>query len=180
MPKALELLHEAVPAAIIIALLVNPTYSVVVEPLLREMQAPTQALGLQLHVLHASTEREFDAVFPTLVQLQAGGLVISGNPFFANRMKLLAALALRHAVPTIAPFPQFASAGGLMGYGSSGGDSYRLVGTYTGRILKGEKPADLPVQQATKIELTINVNTAKALGLTIPETLLLRADELIE
>ena len=180
MPKALGLLHEAVPAATIIALLVNPTYPVVVEPLLREMQAPAQALGLHLHVLHASTEREFDAVFLTLVKLQAGGLVISGNPFFANRMKLLAALALRHAVPTIASVPQFASAGGLMGYGGSGLDSYRLVGTYTGRILKGEKPADLPVQQATKIDLVINLNTAKALGLTILETLLATADEVIQ
>jgi putative ABC transport system substrate-binding protein len=179
-PKTLELLQEVVPAANIIALLVNPTNSVVVEPLLREMQTAAQALRLQLHVVHASAEGDFDAVFATLVQLQAGGLVITVNPLFVDRRKQLAALALRHARPTIAPLREFAAAAGLMGYGVDLAAPYRLIGVYTGRILKGEKPADLPVRQATKVELIINMKTAKALGIEVPPTLLVRADEVIE
>jgi putative tryptophan/tyrosine transport system substrate-binding protein len=135
---------------------------------------------VQLHVLHASTEHDFDAVFATLAQVRAGALVISTDTFLIGRIKQLAALALRHAVPTIYQERAFAAAGGLMSYGGSTTDAYRLAGVYTGRILRGEKPADLPVQQATKYELFINMKTAKALGLTIPETLLATADEVIQ
>ena len=177
-PKRLELLRELVPTATIIAVLVNPT-NPAAESALRSLQAAARTLGVQLQVLHASTERDFETVFETLVQLRAGGLVISADAFFNVHDKQLAALALRHAVPTIYQF-RFAAAGGLMSYGGSYTDSVRIAGTYTGRILKGEKPADLPVQQATRIELIINMKTAKALGLTFPITLLGRADEVIE
>jgi len=144
------------------------------------MQAAARAIGLQLNIAHASGERDFDTVFASLVQLRAGGLVIGPDPFFNSRAELLAALALRHAMPTISQFRQFATVGGLMSYGGSQTDQYRLAGVYTGRILKGEKPSDLPVQQSTKVELIINMKTAKALGLTIPETLLATADEVIQ
>jgi putative tryptophan/tyrosine transport system substrate-binding protein len=175
----LELLHELVPAATIIALLVNPT-SPNAESQSRDLQAAAQTLGLQYHVLHASTERDFDAVFATLVQLRAGALVISAHPTFNRGSAQLAGLALSHAVPTIFQFREFAAAGGLMSYGGSLTEAYHQVGIYTGRILKGEKPADLPVQQVTKVELIINLKTAEALGLTVPITLLGRADEVIE
>lgn len=179
-PKRLELLHELVPIAAIIAVLVNPT-NPVAETVSQDMQAAARTLGLQLHFLHASTERDLDSVFATLVQLQAGGLVIgSGDPFFNSRSKQLGALSARYAVPTIYQYREFAVAGGLMSYGGSITDSYRLAGVYTGRILKGEKPANLPVQQSTKVELFINLRTAKALGLTIPPSILARADEVIE
>jgi putative ABC transport system substrate-binding protein len=135
---------------------------------------------VQLHVLHASTENDFDTVFATLVQLRTGALVIGNDTFFISRSERLAALALRHAVPAAYQFRAFAAAGGLLSYGSGLTDLYRLVGVYTGRILKGEKPADLPVQQATKVELIINLKTAKALGLTVSLPLLGRADEVIE
>jgi ABC-type uncharacterized transport system substrate-binding protein len=144
------------------------------------MQAAARTLGIELHVLHASTERDFGPVFVTLAQLRAGGLVIGQDVFFGNRTEQLAALTVRHAVPAISSYREFAAAGGLMSYGGSSTDQYRPVGVYTGRILKGDKPADLPVQQATRIELIINLKTAKALGFTIPEAFLLRADELIE
>jgi putative tryptophan/tyrosine transport system substrate-binding protein len=179
-PKKLELLHELVPNAINIALLVNPTSGSLDETQSRDVQAAAHKLGLQLHVLHASTERDFDAIFATLTQLRAGGLVIGSDPFFSNRSKQLAALTVRHAVPTIYEYREFAVAGGLTSYGASLIDAYRLAGTYAGRILKGEKPADLPVQQSTKIELIVNLKTARALGLTVPPTLLSRADEVIE
>ena len=177
--KRLEFAHELVPTATIIAVLVNPT-NPNTETQLRDLQAAARILGVQLHVLYASTERDFDTVFATLAQLRAGALVISIDVFFVSRIEQLAALALRHAVPTIYQYREFAAAGGLMSYGGSITDAYRLSGTYTGRILKGEKPSDLPVQQATRVELIINMKTAKALGLTFPITLLGRADEVIE
>jgi putative tryptophan/tyrosine transport system substrate-binding protein len=178
-PKRLELLHELVPMATIIALLVNLT-NPNAETLSRDTQAAARTLGLQLHVLHASTDRELDTVFANLAELRAGALIIGADAFFTSHSEYLAALALRHAVPTIFQFRDFAAVGGLMSYGGSITDSYRKVGVYTGRILKGEKPADLPVQQSTTAELIINLKTAKALGLTVPPLLLARADEVIE
>jgi putative ABC transport system substrate-binding protein len=178
-PKRLELLHEVVPAATLIALLVNPT-SPTAETFSRDAQAAARTLGLQLHVLYASTEREIDTVFTTLVQLRAGGLVIGSDTLFNSHREQLAALTVRHAVPAIYQSRAFSAAGGLMSYGGDIADQYRQVGVYTGRVLKGEKPADLPVQQATKVELTINMKTAKTLGLTVPFSLLANADEVIE
>jgi putative ABC transport system substrate-binding protein len=180
-PKRLELLRELVPGTTTIAHLMNPT-GLNPESLAREreLQAAASTLGLQLHVLRASTERDFDTAFATLVQLRAGGLVISADVFFRSRIGQLAALALRHGVPTIFPWREAVAAGGLMSYGTDLRDQHRIVGAYTGRILKGDKPADLPVQQATRVELVINMKTAKALGLTFPITLLGRADEVIE
>jgi len=178
--KRLELLHELVPTATTMALLVNPTEPALSEPITRSLQIAAGALALKLHVLQASTERDFDAAFATLIQVRAGGLVIGPHQLFSTRSERLAALALRHAVPTIFQYHPFTAAGGLMSYGSSDRDGYRLAGIYTGRILKGEKPADLPVQQSTKVELIINLKTAKALGLTVPISLLGRADEVIE
>jgi putative tryptophan/tyrosine transport system substrate-binding protein len=178
-PKLLELLHELVPTATVMALLVNPT-SPFAETLVRDAQAAARTLGLKLHVLHASTEPDFNLVFTTLIQLRAGALVIGGDAFFTSHSEQLAALALRHAVPAIYGIREFAVAGGLISYGPSIADSWRLMGIYTGRILKGEKPADLPVQQVTKIELVINLKAARTLGITFPLTLLGRADEVIE
>jgi ABC-type uncharacterized transport system substrate-binding protein len=179
-PKQLEVLGELVPTATIIALLVNPTNPTNAERLSRDLQAAARTLGLQLHVLHASTERDFDAVFASLPRLRAGALVIGSDPFFNSRSQKLVALALHHAMPTMYPFREYAMAGGLISYGNSFADAHRQVGVYTGSILKGAKPADLPVQQATKVELIVNLKTAKALGLTVPPTLLARADEVIE
>jgi putative tryptophan/tyrosine transport system substrate-binding protein len=174
-PKRLELLHEVVPTATIMALLVNPT-SPSAAPQSREVQAAARTLGLQLHVLHVSTERELETVFATLAQLRAGALVIAPHAFFSSKIEQLAALTLRHAVPAIYEYRQFVAAGGLMSYGSDLAEALRLVGNYTGRILKGEKPADLPVQQATKVELFINLKTAKTLGLTVPLVMQMTAD----
>jgi len=179
-PKRLELLHELVPTATMMAALVNPTDPTRAETTLRELQTAARTLGLQLHVLHASADRDFDMVFASLAQLKAGGLVIGGEPFFNSRSERLGALTRQHAVPAIYQLREFAAAGGLMSYGGSITDAYRLVGVYTGRILKGEKPADLPVQQATKVELIVNLKTAKTLGITVPQLLLGRADEIIE
>jgi ABC-type uncharacterized transport system substrate-binding protein len=145
-----------------------------------DFSAPTRTLGIELHVLHASTERDFDTVFATLTQLRAGVLLIQASVLFNTRSEQLGKLTVRHTVPAIYQFREFAAAGGLMSYGSSITESHRLLGVYTGRILKGEKPADMPVQQATRIELIINMKTAKALGITVPITLLGRADEVIE
>ena len=178
-PKRLELLHEVVPTATIIALLVNPT-SPTAEPVARDAQAAARALGLQLHVLHASSDRDFDTVFATMAQLRAGALVIGPDTFFTSWSQQLAKLTVEHAVPAIYEFREFAAAGGLISYGTDEAEYYRLAGNYTGRVLKGDKPADLPVAQSTKVELIINLKTAKALGITIPLPLVGRADEVIE
>jgi len=177
--KRLELLHEVVPTATLIGVLVNPT-GPNLKAVLRDLQAAARTLGLPIHVLHASTERDFDTVFATLVQLRAGALVIGTDTFFNSQSGKLAALTVRHAVPAIYQYREFAAAGGLMSYAGSITDAYRLAGVYTGRILKGEKPSDLPVQQSTKVELFINLKTAKALGITIPQSVLVRADEVIQ
>jgi putative ABC transport system substrate-binding protein len=177
-PKRLEVLHELVPTATTLALLVSRTP--VGESQLRDTQAAARILGLQLHALRASTERDFDMVFAELVQARAGGLVIANDPLFYSHFQRLAALAVRHAVPTISFDREFVTAGGLMSFGGSLTEAWRALGAYTGRILKGDNPADLPVQQITKVELIINTKTAKALGLTFPITLLGRADEVIE
>jgi putative ABC transport system substrate-binding protein len=176
--KRLELIHELVPGAKLIGVLLNPA-NPSIDSQTRDMQAAAQILGVRLQIVHASAERDFDAAFATLLDLGAGALVIGNDSLLVNRSEQLAALALRHAMPAVYQFPEFAAAGGLMSYGGSIAASYRIVGLYTGRILKGEKPADLPVQ-TTKIELFINMKTAKALGLTVPLTLLGRADEVIE
>jgi putative tryptophan/tyrosine transport system substrate-binding protein len=174
-PKQLELAHGLFPTAAVIAVLLNPT-NPNAEPVLRELQAAAGILGVQLHVLHASAEREFDTVFASLGQ----PVVIGPDPLFVARSEQLAASALRHAVPAISFIRDFVAAGGLMSYGGSNPDMYRIAGVYAGRILKGDKPAELPVQQTTRVELVINLKTAKALGLTIPETLLATADEVIQ
>ena len=179
-PKRLELLHELIPTASVFALLVNPTDRANVETITRDVQAAAGTLGLELHVLNASTELDFDVAFANAIQLRAGGLVIGTDAFFSGRLEQIAALATRHAVPTVYQFREFVAAGGLMSYGGNVMDAFRAVGVYTGRILKGEKPADLPVQQVTKVELYINLKTAKALGLDVSNTLLARADEVIE
>jgi putative ABC transport system substrate-binding protein len=178
--KRLELLRELLPAATNIAVLVNPSAPAVTEQFMGNLQAAAPALGMQLHVLHASTDHDLDTVFAALDQLRADALVIGPYLFFNSRMEQLGALSLRHAVPTIFTYRQFVAAGGLLGYGADQTETYRLVGIYTGKILKGEKPGDLPVQRSTKVELIINLKTAKALGLTVPLTLLGRADEVIE
>jgi putative ABC transport system substrate-binding protein len=167
-PKELELLHELIPTAHVMALLVNPTSAVM------------ETDGLDLHVLNASAEHDFDVVLAKVVELRAGGLVIATDAFFTSHSEQLAARVARHAVPAVYKGREFAAAGGLMSYGSDVTDAYRLAGNYTGRILKGDKPADLPVQQATKIELIVNLKAAKALGITFPLTLLARADQVIE
>jgi len=178
-PKRLEILHEVVPTAAEIAVLVNPT-SPTTDSQLQNLQAAARALSLQLHVLHASTERDFDAAFVTLLQLRAGGLVVASDGFFATHSEQLAALTVRHAVPAIHQSRDFAIAGGLMSYAGSFLESHRQAGVYTGRILKGDKPADLAVQRVTKVELFINLKAAKNLGVTFPLSLLGRADQLIE
>jgi putative ABC transport system substrate-binding protein len=179
-PKQLELLHELVPKATLIALLVNPANPTAAETNVRELRAAASALGLQLHVLYASVERDLDTAFATVDQLRAGALVIGNDAFFVGRSGQLAAVALRHAVPTISQYREFAAAGGLISYGGGIRDAYRLAGAYTGRILRGEKPSDLPVQQSTKVEMILNLKTAKALGITVSLPLVGRADEVIE
>jgi putative tryptophan/tyrosine transport system substrate-binding protein len=179
-PKRLELLHELLPTARVMALLVNPSDPIYAEMQSREVLAAAHTLGLDLRVLNASTEGDFDSVFANVVHLRAGGLVIGGGTLFNSRIKRLAALATQHAVPAVYQTREFVAAGGLLSYGSDITDAYRLAGVYTGRILKGDKLADLPVQQATKVELFINLKTAKALGITVPLPLSGRADELIE
>jgi putative tryptophan/tyrosine transport system substrate-binding protein len=178
--KRVELLHELLPAARSIAFLVNPGNPGVAESETKEVQQATRALGVSLLVLNASNPSEINAAFAMLVRQQAGALLVGSDVFFISQIDQLVALAAHHAVPAIYAFLEQGTAGGLMCYGARLADTQRLVGVYTGRILKGEKPADLPVQQVTKIQLVINMNTAKALGLTIPERLLATADEVIE
>jgi ABC-type uncharacterized transport system substrate-binding protein len=179
-PKRLELLHELIPKATHVAALVNPTGRSRATAISENLLAAARTLGLQLQLLYASTDSDLDAVFANLVQQQVGALVIGGDPFFNSRGEHIGALSVRYAVPTIFQFHEFAAGGGLVSYGADLVDSYRQVGIYAGRILNGEKPADLPVQQATKAELILNLKTAKALGLNVPNTLLGRADEVIE
>ena len=179
-PKMLELLHEMVPKATVIALLVNPANSAQAEATTRETQIAARRLGLELHVLHASAEREFDAAFASAVQLRAGALVIGADIFFNTRSEQLGALAFRYAVPAIFPWRESAAAGGLMSYGTNITSLFRQVAIYSSRVVKGEKPADLPVQQPVKLELIINLKTAKALGLQVPDKVLALADEVIE
>src|SRR5437870_8690978 len=176
-PKRLELLHELIPTASVMALLVNPADRALAQAQSREVLSAARSLGLELHVLNASSERDFDAVFANLIRLRAGGLVIGAGSVFVRGIEQLAALTVRHAVPAIYQSREFPAAGGLMSYGSNITESYRLAGIDTGRVLNGENPADLPVQQATKFALYINLKTARALGLTVPLSLLGRADE---
>jgi len=177
--KALALLHELVPSISTIGFLENPN-NPIFELTTRDVLAAAPAIGLNVQILKASTDREIDAAFASLVQARTGALLVSGDAFFISRIEQLVALAARHAIPTIYTFREFVVAGGLISYGISLIENYRQVGLYTGRILKGEKPADLPVIQATKLELIINLKTAKALGLQIPDRLLALADEVIE
>jgi putative ABC transport system substrate-binding protein len=177
--KRLELLSELVPRAEVIALLMNPN-NATAERVIRDVQESARAKGLQLHVLKASSESEIDTAFASLVQLHAGALVVGADPFLSSRRDRIVTLASRHAVPSIYAWREFAASGGLISYGPSLTAAFRLAGHYAGKVLKGAKPADLPVQQPTKYELVINVKTAKALGITVPPALLVRADEIIE
>jgi len=178
--KQVELLHELVPTATSIALLVNPSNPALTERQLRDTQVTAAKLGLQLNVVKAGAEGDFDAVFATLTQLRAGALVISADALFIEQSKQLAELAVRHAIPASFHFREFVAAGGLISYGGSITDAHRLAGIYAGRILKGDNPADLPVVQVNKLELVINLKTARALGITVPLTLQAAADEVIE
>jgi putative tryptophan/tyrosine transport system substrate-binding protein len=178
-PKRLNLLHELLASSIVIALLVNPD-DPSAEPSTKDVYAAAKSLGLQVHVLRASTEKDFEAAFAMLVSQQASALLVTNNALFNSRREELVALAARHAVPTIYDRRDFPADGGLMSYGASIVEQYRQSGLYVGRILSGTKPADLPVVQPTKLELVINLKTAKALGLTFPQTLLVAADEVIE
>ena len=178
-PKRLEILHEAIPTGAVVAVLLNPT-SPTADSQFKQLQEAARTLALQLHVLHASTEADFDKVFATLLQLRPKGLVVASDTFFATHSEQLAALTARHAMPAIHQSRDFALAGGLMSYGGSFAESHRQAGVYTGRILKGDKPADLPVQQVTKVELLINLKAAKTLGVTFPLALSGRADQVIE
>jgi putative tryptophan/tyrosine transport system substrate-binding protein len=179
-PKRLEVLHALLPTATDFAVLVDSTGPARGEPFVRELQAAAHGLGLRLHVLNASTERDFDSVFARVVQLKAAALIIGPSTSIVGRSERLATLATRYKMPAISQYRPFAAAGGLVSYGGDETEYYRLVGIYTGRILKGEKPAQLPVEQLAKIELIINLKTAKALGIDVPLSLLGRADEVIE
>ena len=178
-PKRLELLHEVIPKASRIALLVNPT-NPLAATISKDVEAAASTLRLELEIVQASTAGDIDETFAALAQKGAGGLVIGNDGLFISRREQLGALSQRYALPTIFHFREFVAAGGLISYGGSLADSYRIVGLYAGRILKGEKPADMPVQQSTKIDMIVNLKAAKALGITIPLTLLGRADEVIE
>jgi putative tryptophan/tyrosine transport system substrate-binding protein len=178
-PKRIELLHEMLPTAATIAVVVNPT-SPTAEAQRANMDEAAKRLGLRLHVLHASTEQEFGAVFDALPQIGASGLAFTSDPFYANRSQQLARLAVRHGIPAVHQSRDFTLAGGLMSYGGNFVQSHRQAGAYAGRILRGEKPSDLPVQQVTSVELLINLKAASALGITVPLALIARADEVIE
>lgn len=178
-PKRLEMLHELLPGEKAVALLINPTHPAA-ESLSTELRAAAGILGLQLHVLRATTDADLDSAFTSLLQLKVAGLVIGPDPFFISRSERLAALTMRDKVSAISPYRPFVSAGGLLSYGGSFSEPFRQVGVYAGRILKGAKPADLPVQQSTKVDLLINLKAAKTLGISIPLSLLGRADEVIE
>jgi putative ABC transport system substrate-binding protein len=178
--KRLELLHELLPAARVMALLVNPAEPGLAESQSKDALSAAHSLGLELHVLNASTEADFEPVFAKVTELGAGGLVIGGGPFLIGRQERLAALAVRQAIPAVHENREFVAAGGLMSYGGSAADTYHLAGGYAARIIKGEKPGELPVQQSTKVRLYLNSKAAKALGITFPLTLLGRADEVIE
>lgn len=179
-PKRLELLHELLPTATNIAVLVNPASRALAEPQTQALQSAAQKLGLQLQLLNATTEGEIDAAFVAIAQQHADGLVIATDTFFNVRRQQLAALALRYSLPTVYQYRDFAAAGGLMSYGTNLTEMFYQIGVYIGRVLNGEKPAELPVQEATKVELVINLKTAKALNLDVPLTLQQRANELIE
>jgi ABC-type uncharacterized transport system substrate-binding protein len=179
-PKRLELLHELIPTASAMALLVNPTDQINNEIITRDVKSAAGTLGLELHILSASTDDDLEVAFSKVMPIGAGGLVIATDAFFSSRLEQLAELAMRHAVPAIYQFREFVAAGGLMSYGGNIMDAFHGAGVYTGRILKGDKPEDLPVQQVTKVELFINLKTAKKFGLNIPNPLSGRADEVIE
>ena len=172
-------MRELVPTAAMIAVVLNPNFPDA-EAQSQEVQEAARTLGLQIQILRASTERDLDTTFGALVELRAGGLLVGADPFLYSRRDYIVALATRHAVPAIYEQREFAVAGGLMSYGTNITDAYRQVGIYTGRVLKGEKPADLPVMQSTRFEFVINLKTAKSLGLDLPATVLARADEVIE
>jgi putative tryptophan/tyrosine transport system substrate-binding protein len=178
-PKLAELLHEVLPRAVTVGCLMNPT-NPYTKKLLEDVRVAARGFGQQIHVLTVVREADFEPAFATLVELRSDALLVQGDPFINSHAEQVVALATRHALPTIYPFSEYAAAGGLMSYGPSLSDAYRLIGLYSGRILKGERPADLPVQQSTKVELVINLKAAKAIGISIPLPLLGRADEVIE
>lgn len=178
-PKRLQVMKELFPAAEKLAVLMNPA-RVAAQTELKELEAAASSIGVRLHVLNAATDSEIQARLSEFAQTGASGLIIHGDPYFNSRSEQIATIALRYGVATIYQFPEFTSAGGLISYGSNLSDAYRLAGAYTGRVLKGEKPGDLPVQQSTKLELIVNLRVAKALGIDVPPTLLARADEVIE
>ena len=177
--KRLELMHELVPKASLIGVLINPTY-LYADTQREEMQTAARVIERQIHVVNASTERELDAAFVTLMEVRTAGLVVTGGPFFLNRRGRLLALTRQHSLPTIYETREFTAAGGLMSYGANIPEMYRQIGVYTGRVLKGEKPADLPILQPARFDIAVNLKTAKVLGLEMPTSILLRADEVIE
>jgi putative tryptophan/tyrosine transport system substrate-binding protein len=179
-PKRLELMHQLLPKATVIALIVNPTNPVVANVQSRDAQEAARALGLQLQILQASTEAEFDRAVATLPQRTVGLVIAAGDSYFLSATAKFAAITVRYGVPTISNGREFTAAGGLLSYGGSVADSYHLAGIYTGRVLTGEKPADLPVHRSSKVEMFINLKTAKALGIAVPPGLVIAADEVFE